>query len=318
MSKMKPRLSVIIPAFNSGQWIAECVASAAACAQGGNLEILVIDDGSTDSTPSVVEDLQNRYGSILRSFTQRNAGPSAARNVGRIAARGEYLMYLDADDYLLAEGFRSLLDFLDRAPVGMILADWRDVCARTGAVLSSRNEFSSSPYEPLASVISNPRPVSSVIVRASGPEWDVNRRVWEVTRWVNRCVVGSESVVTFEAPVFVYRQNHSVDRLSVVESHTDPSVTGDFWLEELAELDTLGSVTRSVRQAIEGHLLACAYQALALGRIDDCLRFLGGVDRPDFGRFSWARPLSVAWFGLRFGLPGLRFCVLANRLVGRI
>ena len=86
-------ISVIIPAYNYARYLREAIDSVFAQTYPA-LELIVVDDGSTDATPEVLA----AYGNRLRAIRQRNGGVSAARNAGISAARGEYLAFLDADD----------------------------------------------------------------------------------------------------------------------------------------------------------------------------------------------------------------------------
>ena len=86
-------VSVIVPAFNAASFLPHAVASIER--QGYQaLEIIVVDDGSTDSTAEVARSLP----SVSKYFYQKNQGPSAARNVGLKQAEGEFIAFLDADD----------------------------------------------------------------------------------------------------------------------------------------------------------------------------------------------------------------------------
>src|SRR5262245_45417951 len=85
-------VSVVIPAYNSGRFIADAIESV--LAQGPlDMELLVVDDGSTDQTAEVV----GRYGDAVTLIRQANAGAAVARNTGMRAARGRYVAFLDAD-----------------------------------------------------------------------------------------------------------------------------------------------------------------------------------------------------------------------------
>lgn len=95
---MTPRVSIIIPAYNASEFLAATLDSALAqtCP---DVEIIVIDDGSTDATP----DLLKTYSNHIRVSRQQNAGQAAARNHGARLAHGELLLFLDSDDLLNAD-----------------------------------------------------------------------------------------------------------------------------------------------------------------------------------------------------------------------
>lgn len=95
---MKEKISVIVPVYNSISCLERCVRSI--CAQTyRNLEILLIDDGSTDGTDALCERLAKEDARI-RTFHKRNGGASSARNVGIEMASGLYLGFIDSDDYI--------------------------------------------------------------------------------------------------------------------------------------------------------------------------------------------------------------------------
>ena len=104
------RLSIIIPAYNAGKYIRECLDSVI----GQDLpkeeyEIIVINDGSSDETGAIVEQIAAGQGNI-RLFDQENQGPSVARNYGMKLAKGEYLMFVDSDDTIERNCIRRLTD----------------------------------------------------------------------------------------------------------------------------------------------------------------------------------------------------------------
>ncbi len=93
---MEERISVIIPVHNGQDYIEACVESVAGQTYP-ELEILVVNDGSTDDTQQICEKLTKRHEN-LRVFTQPDVGVSAARNYAIEQAKGDYLMFVDADD----------------------------------------------------------------------------------------------------------------------------------------------------------------------------------------------------------------------------
>lgn len=94
---MSSDLSIVMPVFNVEQYIGAAIESALQDADG-LLELIVIDDGSTDRTAEIAEG----FGDPVRVIRQQNAGPSAARNLGVREARGEMLGFLDGDDLWVA------------------------------------------------------------------------------------------------------------------------------------------------------------------------------------------------------------------------
>lgn len=110
---MKPLVSIIIPAYNAGQYIKEAVKSALAQTYK-KIEIIVVDDGSTDSTKKVLESYIKTKKIIY--IYQSNKGLSGARNTGMRAAIGNYTAFLDADDIFLPEKIERQADFLEKNP----------------------------------------------------------------------------------------------------------------------------------------------------------------------------------------------------------
>lgn len=109
-----PKVSVVIPAYNAAPYIHRAVDSVLG-QTFSDFELLVVDDGSSDDTLSILA----RYGDRIRALTQRNSGPAAARNRGLSAACGEYVAFLDADDFWLPEKLERQVQLMDqRSDVG--------------------------------------------------------------------------------------------------------------------------------------------------------------------------------------------------------
>lgn len=104
------KLSIIVPAYNAGRYIEECLMS---CIRqdlsSDNYEIIVIDDGSTDDTLSIAERMASEHG-IIKVFHQENQGLSLSRNKGVALSDGKYIMFVDSDDILATDCLASLTD----------------------------------------------------------------------------------------------------------------------------------------------------------------------------------------------------------------
>ena len=94
----QPKVSVIIPVYNTGKYLRECLDSVVNQTLK-DIEIICVDDGSTDNSPAILREYAAEDGRI-KVFTQENINAGAARNTGLSNATGEYLSFLDSDDFL--------------------------------------------------------------------------------------------------------------------------------------------------------------------------------------------------------------------------
>lgn len=111
MNEMQIRVSVVVPAYNVREHIAEAILSVRAQNFDG-VEIIVVDDGSNDGTADFVE----REFPDARLFRKENGGAATARNLGMREARGEYVAFLDADDVWLPGKLKAQIGYLDQRP----------------------------------------------------------------------------------------------------------------------------------------------------------------------------------------------------------
>ncbi len=113
-------VSTIIPVFNRPKQLREAVASVLA-QDWRPIEVIIVDDGSDDGeTPAVIAEFSAKAPEVVRSFWQTNAGPGAARETGRRAARGEFIQYLDSDDVLLPGKFAAQVAALRATPAANV------------------------------------------------------------------------------------------------------------------------------------------------------------------------------------------------------
>ncbi|MCR5404755.1 MAG: glycosyltransferase [Butyrivibrio sp.] len=109
MPDNKPTISVIIPAYNVEGLIKKCVASVAGQDYPGELlEIILVDDGSNDNTSGIADELAKLYPN-LKVIHKKNGGSSSARNAGLEAATGEYVGFVDSDDYVSVGMYSALV-----------------------------------------------------------------------------------------------------------------------------------------------------------------------------------------------------------------
>ncbi|MDP7297120.1 MAG: glycosyltransferase [Gammaproteobacteria bacterium] len=132
---LKPLVSVVIPAYNSSATLRETIDSVLH-QSFKDFELLVIDDGSTDTTKEIINDVRD---SRVCYFSFDNAGPSAARNRGIELAAGQFIAFLDADDLWLPGKLAAQIDALRHNPEAALVFSWSDSIDESGAFLKKGN-----------------------------------------------------------------------------------------------------------------------------------------------------------------------------------
>ncbi|MEG4089922.1 glycosyltransferase [Microcoleus sp. Pol12B4] len=143
-----PLISVIIPVYNGNRYIVQAVESAL-CQTFTNLEIIVVDDGSTDRTQQVLQP----YVDKIRYIYQENQGVAVARNIACQLAQGEFLAFLDADDYFLPSKLEKQLACFDADPtLDMVQTGWF-IVDESGREISAVKPWQQAPKLDLESFI---------------------------------------------------------------------------------------------------------------------------------------------------------------------
>jgi GT2 family glycosyltransferase len=202
-----PRVSVIIPAYNVEDYVLEAVDSALAQTYG-DLEVVVVDDGSTDGTHRLLE----RYGESIKLVTQPNQGLPGARNSGIRAATGDVIGLLDGDDGWFPERVERCVEVLNERPdVGFVTTDATLVDAR-GADLGER--YCAQVPFPVAqlaaamvrqNVVFGAPLVRRSVFDAAGPfDETLTRGAEDYDMWL-RFVADDVRMVTIPEPLAYYR-----------------------------------------------------------------------------------------------------------------
>ena len=112
-----PKISVIVPVYNTEPWLASCLDSVLAQSEQ-DFEVICVNDGSTDGSGATLK-RYTEQDKRVRVLTQKNQGQSVARNAGLDVAKGEYIFFLDSDDLLPRYALATLLKIADKtqAPV---------------------------------------------------------------------------------------------------------------------------------------------------------------------------------------------------------
>lgn len=160
---MNWKLSVIIPVYNGEKYLQKCVESVQKQTLR-ELEIILVDDGSTDQSGAICDELA-RKDSRIRVLHQSNAGVSAARNAGIVAAKGEYLGFVDADDSIVPEMYASLLQIAQETDSDIVM------CDATTVYTNGRTEPDTITQLPESRIIKNNDWTPQLLMEMAGSAW---------------------------------------------------------------------------------------------------------------------------------------------------
>ena len=96
---MKIKVSVIVPVYNVEKFIDKCLNSLVKQSLK-EIEIIVVNDGSPDNSQKIIDKYVKKYPEKVQSFIKENGGQGSARNIGIVKAKGEYISFVDSDDWL--------------------------------------------------------------------------------------------------------------------------------------------------------------------------------------------------------------------------
>ena len=118
-SNYQYKVSVCVPVYNSAQYLPDCIDSLVTQTLK-EIQLVLVDDGSTDKSPQILDSYAKKYDNIL-VIHQENQGLGGARNTGIAAAKGEYIGFVDSDDMVKPEMFKTLLDMAksDKADIAI-------------------------------------------------------------------------------------------------------------------------------------------------------------------------------------------------------
>lgn len=118
-------LSVIVPVYNTEKYISECLDSIIE-SKFDSMEILIINDGSTDNSEDIIKDYVEKYPKIIRYIKQENHGLGNVRNVGLKKAKGKYILSVDSDDTINAHFLNEAKRYIEN-DVDIIMCDWLSI-----------------------------------------------------------------------------------------------------------------------------------------------------------------------------------------------
>ena len=208
-----PRISVIVPVYNAEKYLRECISSIANQTMK-DIEILAINDGSTDGSLELLDELSSKYKGKLKIFTKENGGAGSARNIGLDNASGEFIKFVDADDFLRLDILERMYTLAKENNVSLVRGNyqtivgpikmedkcsWSDVKGSQIVDLSQNRDYIITE----TSGIGNKLIGRDLIGDLRFPE----KTKWEDLALIPIVVASSERLFHMDEPVYNYRIN---------------------------------------------------------------------------------------------------------------
>ncbi len=215
------KLSIIIPAYNAAKYVERCVESILS-QDFNDLEILIVDDGSSDNTLDVCTQLAMRGGVdrylVIRVLHKQNGGVSSARNYGISEANGDYLMFIDVDDYLLPDTLKKAVDVADNNPNADFCVFGFKRIARSGSTSKSTPESKRYSKNETLKYIKNTDALllgtpwaklyNRCFIESGDFKFDTKRKLFEDICFNLSCLSSCNSFVTSDICVYCYEVNN--------------------------------------------------------------------------------------------------------------
>lgn len=115
------KISIIVPVYNTGKYLRECIDSLVSQSLQG-IEIVLVNDGSTDGSGQICDEFAKKYANV-KVLHQANAGQSNARNNGLKVSSGQYVMFVDSDDYIISDACERLYNLATKFDTDVIWGD---------------------------------------------------------------------------------------------------------------------------------------------------------------------------------------------------
>lgn len=221
------KLSVIVPTFNVRLYVEECIESLLS-QEYQELEIIIVDDGSTDGSSEVCDKIQKKD-SRIKVIHQKNGGLSSARNTGLHNASGEYISFIDSDDLVSPTMFSNLIDKLERNNADVAICNFEvfnKECRYKGTRYADETiEYTSHnqvKFYRAALDSSCNRVYRAEPIRKLGLEFEHKNKVAQEDYWfLVRLFSHISKIVTVSASHYLYRERGS----SITKSHSDGDIT---------------------------------------------------------------------------------------------
>lgn len=212
----KTEFSIIIPVYNGEKYIEECVQSTLNQSFEGNFEVIIVNDGSTDKTEEIIKKFDDKR---IRIYKNENGGLAYSRNFGNSKAKGKYIVYLDADDYLDKDALQIFYDKNAGNNADIILAPYYSKREHKGDIKLCFPLKKTAQKKGFINIKNTKGEILSTNFEAWGKAYkrefilnnDIQSPIIHLAEDLPlfyRAFVSTEKILLSEKPVYFYRKGH--------------------------------------------------------------------------------------------------------------
>lgn len=225
------KVSLIIPIYNVESFLEKCLDSVQAQTYK-DLEVILVNDGSTDNSPKII----NKYvaaNSNFKAYTIENSGQGGARNYGIEKAEGEYIAFMDSDDYIAPNCIERLTETAIKENSDIVVCNCYDV-REDGSVIEKSennvNNITTSAFEKPQVLFNRVAPWGKLFKKSVFGNLRFATRVWyEDMRLIPKLYLNAEKITYIDDPLFYYVQrggstmnnNNAVRNLEIIDTFDD-------------------------------------------------------------------------------------------------
>lgn len=150
------RVSIIVPIFNAEKHLRKCLDSLVNQTYK-NIEIILINDGSTDSTKEIISEYQKKHSKIIKVINQENQGIGASRNNGIKISTGKYIGFVDSDDFLELDMYEKMLNTLNKNKADIVICDYLQFSSTKKEIIKVGDKLSFN-----CTLLNNPKLINGI------------------------------------------------------------------------------------------------------------------------------------------------------------
>ena len=264
MSRTDPTISIIVPVYNPGWYFPRCLASLEEQTIFPKVEIILVDDGSTDGSEALCDEFAARHPGQVQVFHQSNRGQGAARNIGLDAARGEYLQFVDSDDEIMPDSCETLLAYAETSGADIVWGDCIGYGMFKGAVAELAAQGPMEMWQfvrcALGSGLMNVSPCLQLLrasfVNGKGIRF-AEGYIYEDQQWTLRLMLAGGTLLRVDFPFYLYNiGDHSSSSTVITAKRLMDAIDVVYAMIEDVESASLPSEVREVADAFVADTIA--------------------------------------------------------------